>query len=258
MNYLVYGTPKCAIGAIEEMLVDRFHSLSNPDIHRITRDEKRKSMGVEVADEILAIANDKPYFDKHIIVIEEFNLLTPEAQTKLLKLMEDSECVDIYASVTSDEVLNTIKSRCKVMRAECGYNTFLSLCEKEHALEYYFLTSGDLNEVNSVDDDLLKIFLSIKDALFDEPKKILNVLNLVTEKDKNAFSSLYSDYESSLIKYIGRLLTDRLERELIEEAPVNYNLLDSIKLCSIQRVDSGYTKNNFFSFVVNLINNLEV
>ena len=240
MNYLYFG----ALGGSFEQAKSQIEKEcgvsidKSADIRIFLNDGK--SFGVDLADQIEDILRDTPVGEKHYILISDFAKCTEDCQNMLLKALEDGKDVDFYLLSSSENVLATVKSRCKCIKMLRSFEEFCTLYGGNNPLESYFITDGDLTEP---DADLVDIFLGVKKALDNEGQNLFNVLHLVKEKDKDAFSTRYAPYMKGLIRYIGRLLS-----ESHNNAEALVLSLDELKKVEKQ----GYSKDDFFCYIARL------
>ena len=241
MNYLYFG----ALGGSFEQaksLIEKECGVSvekSSDIH-LFFSEGKTSFGVDLAEQIEEILRDTPVGDKHYILISDFARCTEDCQNMLLKALEDGKDVDFYLLSSSENILATVKSRCKCIKLLRSFEEFSSLYDGEYPLEAYFITDGDLTEPET---EVIDIFLGVKKALETGGQDLFSVLHLTKEKDKNAFSARYPGYMKNLIRYISRLLSDRHDNA---EALV-------LSISELKKVEKqGYTKDDFFAYIANL------
>ena len=89
---------------------------SHPDLIRLTAPVDKKSIGVEtVREQIIREAYIRPFHsERKVFVIENGELMTPEAQNALLKVLEEppSYAVFLLLATAPDQLLETVRSRC--------------------------------------------------------------------------------------------------------------------------------------------------
>ena len=86
----------------------------NPDLIRVTKPKDRASIGVEQARDMITAALTKPlYSRRRVTIVEDGELLTPEAQNALLKILEEPPeyAVFIIVCESSESLLETVRSR---------------------------------------------------------------------------------------------------------------------------------------------------
>ncbi len=84
----------------------------------IAKPENRATIGVESIQQVLQFASQKPHLsEKSILIIMDFELITIQAQNKLLKIIEEPPFYLHTFLITENEkqVLATIKSRCQTI-----------------------------------------------------------------------------------------------------------------------------------------------
>ena len=95
----------------------RFLSGTHPDI-RVVRPEK-KSIGVDEVRELIDALSLRPYeAERHIVIIEQAERMTPSAQNALLKTLESPTGDAMFFLITDapGALLETIVSRCQTVR----------------------------------------------------------------------------------------------------------------------------------------------
>ena len=99
--------------------IDRF------DITVVEKDTSAKATTQSIGIEAVKLIQKKIYFkpvksSKKIVVIEDAQLLTPEAQNALLKVLEEppANTIIIVGSETKETLLATILSRCQLIELE--------------------------------------------------------------------------------------------------------------------------------------------
>ncbi len=240
MNYLYFG----ALGGSFEQAKSRMEKEcgvsieKSADIHLFLNEGK--TFGVDLAERVGDILCDTPAGEKHYILISDFAKCTEDCQNMLLKALEDGKDVDFYLLSSSENILPTVKSRCKCIKMLRSFEEFCSLYTGNTPLESYFITDGDLTEP---EPDLVNIFQGVKKALNNGGQDLFPVLHLVKEKDKDAFPTRYAPYMKGLIRYIGRLLS-----ESHNNAEALVLTLDELKKVEKQ----GYSKDDFFCYIAKL------
>lgn len=234
----------------------------SPDFKLVSMDKSENSIGVDKAQEICDFAMLMPTRgNRKVVVVDSFNKMTSTAMNSLLKLLEDSITTTLILVCYEDTLLPTIKSRCRTIKYEgMNYSQYLSYCKENNipnAMAYFYITGGNVNGIASADQQLITKFInaenSIKNGRYSE---LLGTFNLVKEKDSNNFFITYKDYVPSLISFIGNVLTEQLLNSGTDEI----KHLKRIETCRINRNLSGvssYTKDNFFNFVISLIETQE-
>lgn len=94
----------------------RFESGNHPDFIKVVPE---KSIGVEAVRDLIARLAIKPYEGgRHVVVIEQAEKMTTQAQNALLKTLETPPGADVFFLVSSQmsSILPTIISRCRIVR----------------------------------------------------------------------------------------------------------------------------------------------
>ena len=90
------------------------HSLSHPDIFFVEKEKDKQTIGVEPIRNMIAESMIKPFYNRHkVFIIDDGDLLTPQAQNAFLKIIEEPPQYAIFIIVcTNTEVLlQTVLSR---------------------------------------------------------------------------------------------------------------------------------------------------
>ncbi|KKS66620.1 MAG: polymerase III, delta'' subunit protein [candidate division WWE3 bacterium GW2011_GWB1_42_6] len=93
---------------------------SNPDFMLVEKEAEKKSIGVDYSRKVKKFLQEKPLSEeKKTVVIPNSELLTPEAQNALLKILEEPpKYAEIFLlSKTENSLLETVISRCVRKRA---------------------------------------------------------------------------------------------------------------------------------------------
>ena len=121
-SVLFFGSTKNARDAkIMETLesLEMEVSENNPDLLIIEPLEKKKSIGIKQVREATKFLIEKPFSHKaKVVLINRGELLTTQAQTALLKTLEEppSYATIIVNAKTEDSLLETVTSRCRKFR----------------------------------------------------------------------------------------------------------------------------------------------
>jgi len=119
---LIYGgTFKDRVEILRNQGIVHLENVSDPDLIIIEKDKERKSIGISASREIKKFLQEKPLNKKKkTVVILSAELMTPEAQNALLKILEEPPS---YAEIfllakTENSLLDTVTSRCIKKKAE--------------------------------------------------------------------------------------------------------------------------------------------
>ena len=98
----------------------RVNAGSYEDLHIIKRE--KMSIGIEPVRELQEELRNKPQgrAGRHIVIIEDADSMTPQAQNCMLKTLEEPEpgTVIMLLSENREDLLPTIRSRCQILRPE--------------------------------------------------------------------------------------------------------------------------------------------
>ena len=104
------------------------------DVHRISCEEGKKTIGVEAVRQVEGLTELVPNdLDFHAVVIEDADLMTPQAQNAFLKMLEEPDSAVYYFLITEhgDALLTTVRSRALTLRCEPLDNDTLCTALKE-------------------------------------------------------------------------------------------------------------------------------
>lgn len=221
---------------------------------------KDKSMGVDVAEQIISKSAYMPTIaDKIVVLISEIDRMTEQAQNKLLKTIEESQHVIVIATAYTNNVLKTIKSRCRLIQykpyTEQEFNDFCHHHNIQDSETLFFVTNGCPGLVSEC-DDVLSIFKAVSDAINgDDFVSVLNILHMVEEKDSAEFCSKYPNHVRNLLAMMHSCFTKKLLAKSSDVDGIDKinmilrNLEDHISMCP----SSMYTKGNFFLCIAKII-----
>ncbi|MBN1162700.1 hypothetical protein JXA34_03075 [Patescibacteria group bacterium] len=115
----------------------------HPDLLVIKQESDKKSIGIGQIRNGIAFLNEKPYSRKNkVLLIQDANNMTTQAQNALLKTLEEPPVhADIILEAKTEKgLLETVKSRCRKIRAETTLDE---------------LNIGKVDEIPDVDSTLL-------------------------------------------------------------------------------------------------------
>lgn len=237
-----------------------FLHVNNLSLHQdfyLFGDGDKKVLGVEDIPPVIEKASFPPAIaEKNLIVLNGMERLTKAAQNKLLLLLENNPYTFFLGICYEDILLPTVKSRMrKVIYPVISKEYFLkhhNLSSKEQYLYYACEGNeaiyGHIQKYRSLFEEL---FLACSQE--DERYKLLQILHLVKEKDKEAISNdkilrkavicaLASIFQENATKAYLKRETQKAIRYL---ETVNA-LLEAQIVCG----NPDYTKDDFFSLMV--------
>lgn len=229
----------------------------HPDFLYVTSD--KSTLGVDDILPIIEKGSHPPFVaDRTIVVIDKMHTLTVVAQNKLLLLLENNPYVFVVGICFEDTILQTVKSRMRIV-------SYMPLTKKEFIsqsnlpeddAELFFISSGGSLGLLEKLLGNKEIFHALKNAnIYHSAKdriKILEILHLANEKDKEAVTS-----DPVLMKAVLRLLAHIFIQLAIKSYagnPDEVNRLLEIAALLVEEEDKvtspGYTKHDFFKAMV--------
>jgi len=181
---------------------------NNPDLKIIEKIKTKKSIGIDEVKPISNFLKIKPLGSKKIIIINEANSLTTEAQNSLLKILEEPP---LYAQIFLEA--NSIENLLP---------TILSRCQK-------FKLSRDISDTSENENNFLTMTLAER---FDycetlsklEKEEVLKYLTNVLKLAKNQENKLNLEDLNLLIVTLENLSKFNLNTRLaLENLAVNFN-----------------------------------
>lgn len=183
--------------------------------------------------------------------------VTEEAQASLLKLLEDGAAHVCFFLITADRLLATVESRCRVIDFfPVSEKEMHTLGEPEAARQLAAGRPGIFYELIKPEQaDYLSACRGAADAVLAfDGKRLLEVLHLVSEKDRGAFFECYGRERVLLfLRFVGdrlneRSLADPVHREAIRELEML-----TLREYVVLKNAVSYSKNDFFEYVRRLI-----
>lgn len=180
---------------------------------------------------IQSLSNLPARADRRIVYIPNIDQRGEVIQNKLLKIVEESDA--FFICTAQGDALRTIASRLMVIPYS---QKPLAQHISEGGDAYSWFCSGD--------EEVGEIFSRVYDAIIkNEPKEVFAALNLVKEKDKEAFCEVHRCFVPSLFCLIGKALCDK------DESLVTIG--KAIKKANITK--DKYSIPEFFSDIAELI-----
>ena len=244
-------------------LVYSYLQTENPDRHPdylfVTIPEGKASIGVEEARIITQKAGLKASVaDRIVIVIDHMDAMTEQAQNKLLKTLEDSQNAIIIGVAYNDTLLQTIKSRMRIVR----YN---SLSRHEFALNcdlpsekcdiMYIATNGTPTLINRFENEI-DMFQKMAEDCRNKPSNLLETLHLVKEKDELAVTENRQLMLACLrvMAYVyADMATTYSQEKNTKEAARCCNIAERLLKDTKRAINVNYKAANFFDTIVYVI-----
>lgn len=207
MNYQTYLlVGKTNFAAIKEEISKSIPEIANihpTKIHTFSRDPEKLSIGIKEIREISSI-NALKSSTLRLIVIEEAEKLTKEAQNAILKTIEESSSntLVLLLAYSADSILQTIKSRCRII--EVGHTKEINPLVTE------FMEFTDAPDAEKIISKILKqdnkrfIVEKIIDALLLKESMQLQSGNRSNEGDmvellKKAAKGIHNNVSAKLV-----------------------------------------------------------
>lgn len=223
--------------------------------------EGKKSIGVGDIAPVLTKACSEPILaEKSLVIIERFDMLTEEAQNKLLLSIESSNRVCIIGVVEQeDKVLDTVKSRCfKYIYTPFTREAFRAECRgmSDSDIDIYYVAShgcpGRIGELTPHKEMLY----AVRKACLTNKKELFSALNLAKEKDKKAITEHPSLMGAVLLIMMDALtkkasvLYQKGEPELAEGF---CSVVSSLAEYYHNQKYGGWDKNQFISLMAHIV-----
>lgn len=170
-----------------------------PDVKIVDLDEEKKSIGISQTKEVITYLQEKPfYYDQKVVVIQNADKMTTEAQNSLLKLLEEppSTALIILNTKTENDLLPTVLSRCKKVIIDSKLNKQNTKNQLTNILK---MPIGDrlvyADEIGSKEKDEVVAFLQ---EILEDQREMLNKSSTAEfVKNANCISELISDLENT-------------------------------------------------------------
>jgi len=148
-----------------------FDNNNHPDVMYIKR--AKSTIGVDVIrDEITKTIDIKPYYGGHkIIIVDDANSMTPQAQNAILKTLENPPlyAVIIFLSTNINDFLPTILSRAIVFKLKPLSKADIKYYLQKNGMDvddfYLAYASGNIGRLNKLLSD--EEFISFRDEIID-------------------------------------------------------------------------------------------
>lgn len=221
---------------------------SHPDFYLFEPADKKKSMGVEIANAMLRLAETYPaQAECYVFYVPHFELFTVDAQNVLLKMLEENEYVSVIAVTDTDKgILETIKSRMKLIYYK-PQTVEQYMAEGHSFYEYFADGKAEAEVLSRVYDTLLNGNIA----------GVLSVLNMVKEKDANEYSGSYK----SILQMIRAMVVETIENRIFETQGILELPFGILELRNMRSVTERYltvadkmTKQDMFCYVTLLGN----
>ncbi len=172
-------------------ICDKIDHNNHEDIYYPERNNKT-TIGKDAINTIEEKLNIKPIGERNVVIISESDIMTPEAQNRFLKLLEEppGNSLIILLSENIENLKPTVLSRCVKYRID---NTSTELADNNADKIIAMMLSG--TEIREINQELLEYVRSREksEKLLDSMEMIL--MNHIKNKDEgvslNKFEDLY-------------------------------------------------------------------
>jgi DNA polymerase-3 subunit delta' len=185
---------------------------SHPDVHRIAPEGPLIPIDV-IREAVIPEAARSPFEARwKVFVIEEADRMSPAAQSVLLKTLEEPQPDTVFVLVSDeeDELLDTIRSRCRIVRLEpVPEQRTIELLRREgadgdRALLAARLADGDLGRaralaVDGAAADRRAVWMTVVDRLFS-PVEALDAATEILEEARAAGKQLEAAQKEEVVE----------------------------------------------------------
>lgn len=235
--------------------LDTTNVLLHPDFLLVEPEKGKKSIGVAAAEELIVKASLRPALaKKQVLVVDGIDLMTVEAQNKILKLLEDIESVLVVAISYGGPVLDTVRSRMSVVEYKplCKNDFISALNDTEYLTDaemYFYLTNGCPGQCTEL-SSRIEMFKDARNAILNgKLEDLLPAFHLLLEKDKEAITG--TAYVPNALQFMESVFFSTLEKGAKKEHVVACIELINKHKAECKKVT--YTKDNFFQLIVDLM-----
>lgn len=210
----------------------KFNSNNHPDYREIKPDGN--SIKISQIREMLEDVYQKPIVsERKIIIIDDADLMTEEAQNSLLKTLEEPPQFIVIILITSNEslLLNTIKSRCmKIQFQNLSDADILAYIQKQDwkispSSSFIKLCNGSIGKVERYRDNLEQ-YQKVEQWI-RKMKECLSPLPDVVNEAEFLYES--KGEISSILEYLLILVNEELHPTM-EQVNINHQLFQQIEI----------------------------
>src|SRR5680860_110869 len=228
----------------------------NPDLIILSPEEDKEKITIDQIREFEKKINFYPYLSKYkIAIIQKADMMTREASNAILKTLEEPSSTTILILLTSNSgnLLETIKSRCQIMKflaVKKGLlENFLSATtedksERDRIIEMSGYKPGKIveliNKQNGI-KEISDVLDCLSEILGKNDFARLNEADFVSKKESKEIVSLLNYYSLYFRKQMLDQFDDKegIDKNKILKIKTNIDLLDS-------------TKNNILNISINI------
>ena len=213
----------------------KFNANSNPDFQII--DPDGKSIKIEQIRNMQSKILEKPIISsKKVYIIDNSELMSEESQNCLLKTLEEPPEYAMIILISSNEnrIIQTIKSRCIIVRFEDLTNEEISKYLNTQDIDIIKLCDGSLEKADHIQEKK-EVYCKLRDIANNlEKKSLIDVLNN---------SELLYNSKDDIIE-----LLDYLNVIFFEKCKENINYSKAISI--VEKVKKKINANNNFDMSI--------
>ncbi len=213
----------------------KFNANSNPDFQII--DPDGKSIKIEQIRNMQSKILEKPIISsKKVYIIDNSELMSEESQNCLLKTLEEPPEYAMIILISSNEnrIIQTIKSRCIIVRFEDLTNEEISKYLNTQDIDIIKLCDGSLEKADHIQEKK-EIYYKLRDIANNlEKKSLIDVLNN---------SELLYNSKDDIIE-----LLDYLNVIFFEKCKENINYSKAVSI--VEKVKKKINANNNFDMSI--------
>ena len=213
----------------------KFNANSNPDFQII--DPDGKSIKIEQIRNMQSKILEKPIISsKKVYIIDNSELMSEESQNCLLKTLEEPPEYAMIILISSNEnrIIQTIKSRCIIVRFEDLTNEEISKYLNTQDIDIIKLCDGSLEKADHIQEKK-EVYCKLRDIANNlEKKSLIDVLNN---------SELLYNSKDDIIE-----LLDYLNVIFFEKCKENINYSKAVSI--VEKVKKKINANNNFDMSI--------
>ena len=213
----------------------KFNANSNPDFQII--DPDGKSIKIEQIRNMQSKILEKPIISsKKVYIIDNSELMSEESQNCLLKTLEEPPEYAMIILISSNEnrIIQTIKSRCIIVRFEDLTNEEISKYLNTQDIDIIKLCDGSLEKADHIQEKK-EVYYKLRDIANNlEKKSLIDVLNN---------SELLYNSKDDIIE-----LLDYLNVIFFEKCKENINYSKAVSI--VEKVKKKINANNNFDMSI--------